>query len=456
MRKIKKHNVLLLCILLGISVLVRIDYHSWQGLIFMPDTGSYLNCADNILIKGQILDPHRTPVYPIFLILNYILFGYREFVPVAIVQSLLGIASVFLVYCITFRLTRNQIISFMAGLLISFNYHILRYETFIVTESLSAFLVVLTIYVLLIALEKGFRLRYAIICNICYLTLVFLKPIFVVELIVIPLVGVIYFLKEKDKKALINLLVSFFIIVIIPIGLWCFAIKRHYGFFGISNVSQYDLWGVVLQRGVHKFAPPEYKEFTEAIERERSKLGTKERNDPVVVKRALAKVIPQKSRADYTYLMRYSIACIKNAPFFFLRQTLPKLPEVFSKMKKARKFKKTRTLVSRIGERLYRSTVYNLFGSRLWFVVIFFSIFCLATVYRKSFLQWLGILIILLFIWFHVVTLLIFAPQAYGRLRMPVDSLIIITVCAGLYYLITILKRDDIKKMFNLFRQKKV
>lgn len=435
----------MLSILLGVSVLVRIDYHPWQKVVIMPDTGSYLYCADNILMKGQFLDPHRTPTYPIFLVLNYILFGYREFVPVAIIQTLLGIAGVFLVYSIVLRLTRSQIIAFIAGLLLSFNYHIFQYETFIVTEALTFFLVILTIYVFIIAADKKFRLTYAIISNICYLALVFLKPIFVVEIMFIPLAGLIYFLKEKDRRAFLNLLVSFFIIVIIPIGVWCSAVKRNYGFFGISNVSQYDLWGVVIQCGVHKFAPPEYKEFTELIERERAKLGEKERDDPVVVMRALDEAIPQKSSADYTYLMRYSIAAIKNAPFYFLKQTLPKLPEVLSKVKRIKKFEKTGTLVSLIGRRLYRSTVYKLFGDRLWVVLLFFSIFSLVMTYRKSFLQWLGIFVIQMFIWFHVVTLLIFAPQAYGRLRMPVDALIIITVCIGVYYFIAVFKRSKIK-----------
>ena len=162
MKAITKQSKIFLLTLLVVAILIRIDYHSWQKVVIMNDTGSYLRCADKILMHWQILDHFRTPVYPLFLTINFVFFGYQKFIPVVIIQSLLGIASIFLVYGITFKLTHNHIISFISALVHSFNLHFMHYETFVATDALASFLVLFTIYLFLITLNNKFRFFYTI------------------------------------------------------------------------------------------------------------------------------------------------------------------------------------------------------------------------------------------------------------------------------------------------------
>lgn len=447
MDNINKQTKIFLLLLLTVAILIRIDFHSWQKVMIMSDTGSYLRCVDKILMNGQILDHFRTPVYPLFLTGNFVLFGYREFVPVVIVQSLLGIASIFLVYIISLRLTHNYIVSLIAGIVHTFNLHFMHYETFIVTESLASFLVLFTVYLFLVTLNNRFGLLSTIVLSLSFLTLIFLRPIFLVTLLIPLTISVVYYFKEKDKKGFLNLLVSVVIIVFVPILLWCYAIKQSYGFFSLSNVAQVNVFGVALQRDMLKYAPEQYKEFVEVIKQERQNLSGKDRYNPHIFLKKLNGIIPKKSDADYSYLLKFSIASIQRAPFVFLKNTVSMLPVVFSKIEKMRDYGKRGTFVSLIAFKVYKYTMYKFCKEKVWILFILFSIFYPVVLYRKDFYQWMAILVIIMFIWLHIFAVVFLSYSDYDRLRMPVDSLIIIILCFGVYRLISILRSRKLDKV---------
>lgn len=91
------------------------------------------------------------PVYPIFLAIIYLFFG-RSFFTVAIIQIILDILTCFLVYRLA-EITLNQKVAKIALLITIFNPFLAVYTPSIMRETLMAFLVTLSAFVLISALK---------------------------------------------------------------------------------------------------------------------------------------------------------------------------------------------------------------------------------------------------------------------------------------------------------------
>ena len=443
-----KRERIYLIILLVLAILVRIDFNTWQGIQTFPDTTSYLDYADEILMEGWVIDVQRTPVYPLFLIFSFLMFGYQNLLPVVIIQTLLGIAGVLLFYLLAARFTGRRTLGFILGILFAFHFNVVRFETAILTETLSATLVILSVYLILIMYEKGLRFLHCFLFNTCIGILILLRPIFIVCLAIIPLLIIIQYIRGSSKRSIANLIITFMLCVVVPVMGWMISMKVVHGFFGITNVQQIDAFDMVMEYDMLGYAPEKYNDFLAALKEVQGGLDSKYRTNAFLLVILLDAEIPQEQPGNYEYLTSMAKDIFIAAPFLYIKKSILELPEGFSKIEKGQEYRKTETLVAYVTWLIYRNAVYRLYRDGYVFPLLILMTVLLPVIMCHSHpCRWMTLLFMLLLIWFMTFVLMVLSPGDYDRLRIPVDSLIMLVIYGGLY--------EVIIKVIGLIRLKK-
>lgn len=126
--------VLLVLGVIGRLPTIILSGHSPTGVYF---DGSYLQTAQNILQLNFHALGGRTPIYPLLLALC----GLNPRA-IWIAQSIFGIAASVMIFDMAFRRTRHGLFSLLVGLACSLAPEVLIYESSIMTEALTNFLLV--------------------------------------------------------------------------------------------------------------------------------------------------------------------------------------------------------------------------------------------------------------------------------------------------------------------------
>lgn len=422
-----------LYLILFLAAIVRLDYLTWLGVQFAPDTDSYIRATDRILQLKFPIDPVRTPTYPFFLVLNFILFGYHNFVAVVCIQGLLGIASAGLLYGIGYQITSRRSLAFFIALLWTCNLHMLKFESFILTEGVASFFLHLTIYLILYAGRRNFSIRTTIATTFAVFVLIGLKPIFIVILPIPLLYSFTCRLSRRDMKRFVKRSVLYIALVMTVALAWCGSMRVQYGFFGVSIVGPINLLGVVGKNGVYQYAPAKYQPIVDIIDKSIEETYPEKFNQWRVYDE-IAKGYPRRSPYDYGVLSRFSLAAILRAPGKMANESLKKIPLIFQVVQISSKYQKAPSLVSEWCERLYSLTLLRLHHQYFWLVVLILSTSAVLVGGRKNIDRRADLLAIVCTIWIVIGTLTVSSSADYGRLRMPLDGLIILTTICGIYY----------------------
>jgi len=143
--------IAIFCISLAVNLFVLMDYSkSPFSKIPVWDADIYWKWAQRIA-AGDFLGNtifHQTPLYPYFLSLILLIFG-KTLAPIYIVQAILGACSALLVCSITKRVSEIMGAGFISGILFAFYGMQVFYNTKILSECLSVFLLLLTTRLLL-------------------------------------------------------------------------------------------------------------------------------------------------------------------------------------------------------------------------------------------------------------------------------------------------------------------
>lgn len=187
------------------------------------------------------LDQFRTPGYPFFISLIYRLFGTGQ-MPVFVIQIIINLASIYLTYLIG-SMMFGQITGIFAAFVLcidpDFIYHIFD----ILTETLFTFLLLLSIYLMLLFDRTG-SIAYSILIGLTLAAMTYIKP-------GAGLLPVIYCLFLPFYE-MIHL--SFFYLA--PLLLWMLRNYFEYGFFRLCSISGYNL--LVYNVGEPKRDPHAY------------------------------------------------------------------------------------------------------------------------------------------------------------------------------------------------------
>jgi 4-amino-4-deoxy-L-arabinose transferase-like glycosyltransferase len=241
-----------LFLLLVICVILRsLIFMNYQPILY-PDSQGYKNLAYQLktLNFGSYLG-ERPPVYSLLIMLS----GMNDYV-IWVIQSSLGIAVSILLYFIALRQTGNKSLSFLIGLSYSLALQLLFFEAIILTETLTTFLLILSLWLLLVAFDKKSMSLY-ILAGFVIGLLALTRPIlfFLSSLIAVFL----YFKLKINKEAtseILRVAGGLLIPVVILVGGWSLFNKVKVDYFGITTLVGYNLTnhsGAFMQN-----APPEY------------------------------------------------------------------------------------------------------------------------------------------------------------------------------------------------------
>jgi 4-amino-4-deoxy-L-arabinose transferase-like glycosyltransferase len=129
----------LLLIIIVVSLVIRVGYVlTLEDKFFFPDSSRYDGIASELMLGKGFSSASTAPLYPVFLSRIHALFGH-SFLAVRIVHSVIGTASIFIIYLIA-RDVFSEKVGLIAGLLGAIYPFFIFFTGLILTETLFIFL----------------------------------------------------------------------------------------------------------------------------------------------------------------------------------------------------------------------------------------------------------------------------------------------------------------------------
>jgi 4-amino-4-deoxy-L-arabinose transferase-like glycosyltransferase len=255
----------LFLILLALCLCVRIGHWSTGRPKIYPDTAEYLSVA-HAIETGDFTSytGERTPVYPLFLLL-----AGADPQRTWILHSILGIASSLLLFSLVFSSTRSPVMALLAGLAQTLSINVIFFEAAILTETLSTFLLLLSLFMVLRILRSAGEGRQAYaFAGVAAGLAALVKPL----LLFVPFLLFLFLLlswrsRRTNARTAAGCAAAFLIPAFILVGGWSAFNKASVDYFGTSTLAGYNL----TQHTV-KFiddAPPEYASIRDTLIRYR-------------------------------------------------------------------------------------------------------------------------------------------------------------------------------------------
>jgi len=172
----------------------------------------------------------RTPGFPLFLAFIYKISGVKEYTAIFI-QIFFASLTALLTYYLANILMDDVLVSLLSGLFVAFDVISITYSSYLATESMSAFLTLLSIIFLVIAL-KNKNVFYMFLSSVFLSSSTYVRPI-TLYLPIFLVVPIIYIFWHEKKQLL--LYISIFILGFTVLsGAWVY---RNYKGTGIPTFS---------------------------------------------------------------------------------------------------------------------------------------------------------------------------------------------------------------------------
>ena len=201
--------------------------------IFIPAEGIY---GGMMKMSGRELSAKRTPGYPLFLALFYLLFGIK-FWPVYLAQSLLDTITVIIVYLMAKEVFGSKKISLIASFLYAINLTAIHFNSRLFTETLFTFMFSLTVLVFLRVYKTDKVIRFVGVGVLLGLSTL-IRPI----VLYFPAVMIIVLLLKKTslKRRLssIAVLMLAFLLTLFP---WQYRNLRVFGHYSLTSQAGLNL-----------------------------------------------------------------------------------------------------------------------------------------------------------------------------------------------------------------------
>ncbi|HKV86290.1 MAG TPA: glycosyltransferase family 39 protein, partial [Ktedonobacterales bacterium] len=249
---------------LALATLVCEAYYLNQPYVQTdPDTVDYTRLAKAVA-AGHLVDPIRTPVYPLFIHLISLVGGQGNLFAVALAQAALYVLACGGVYLMALRLVGRPPVAFLVAALLDTNTLLLSYVKPIMTEALALFLV--TALALVIAWHaRSARARTLWLASGVLLLLAMTRPEWVY--FGVPLLGFLLLVSWRQGKARPHLrhvalaLVLFYAVC----GLYSYENGVVNGTPGFSVNQNIDWLGKVMQYHMQNEAPPQYAAISREV-----------------------------------------------------------------------------------------------------------------------------------------------------------------------------------------------
>jgi hypothetical protein len=302
------------------------------------DTPSYRRLANAVLHGFVNYDGTRTPGYPVFLALV----GNDQ--RVWAIQLLMGVGTTFLLFYIGWKLTDKPWFGGLMALSHTLNLGQLFFESNLLTESLTTFLLILTMSGMLIWLlyPKKRSLWLAFFIGLISVLTLLVRPLFIYLpffLLVFLWIGLkleyppantIDSLDSKIRKQQASIdhnslkfLIAFILPVVLLLGSWVSFIHKNYGDWSLTTMTGYHL--IQHTGSFFEYVPDEYASLRDTYIHFRdihiAQYGTQTNT--------IWEAIPEMSRVSgYNFydlsrvLTRISIQLILSHPFLFMKSAI--------------------------------------------------------------------------------------------------------------------------------------
>ena len=217
-----------------------------QELFYDDDSLGYVQLAENMKEgRGFSWDEKepfrpnsfRTPGYPLFLLLNRLLFG--SYLPALLVQFLLVAASAYILFLIAESLGSRRIGEIGAAIFLFMPFSVLVSLQFL-TQSLFAFVLMLAVWFWLLFLKKR-QTRYFLFVSALLPVLALIRPIAI--FLYLPFViSLFQSLWTSDKKRTVYLSAFLILIFFLLLSPWLLRNYLLFGEYSLSSIGPYQLY----------------------------------------------------------------------------------------------------------------------------------------------------------------------------------------------------------------------
>ncbi len=203
--------------------------------------------SGNFIINNSTIDTLRTPGYPLFIWVIFVLFGIKVHL-VLFAQIFLNLASVYILFLICGNLF-NKKIGFLAALLLSLELDHLYFIYSLLTDTLFVFLLLLSTLYLTYFL-KNEKPKYLILSTFIIGIATLVKPIGMFYPSVLLFILVIYTVRNK-KRSFSYIIKNFTVILVLfclTISPWLVRNYSLYDYFRLSTITGISLlnWNAAI------------------------------------------------------------------------------------------------------------------------------------------------------------------------------------------------------------------
>lgn len=279
-----------------------------------PDTQTYLLVTHHIQTQGKFTDVLRTPGYPVFITLVFLVAGESNIAAVSVGQAVLFVLAALELYILTILLFRRAWIALVVGLLVGTNAFLLSFAKPMLSEGMGLWLVA-SLALLVVLLVQRWQLRYLWLVALCAFVLFMTRPEW--AYLPIPLFAYLLFLawrRGKLRRFLPHGLVALVLLYAL-LGLYSYANGVQNGYTGITDNQRGNLLGKILQYHMQNEAPPQYAQVA-AIVNAYVAQGGKDPNE-------VGRIYPPLRANNWALAGDYSQAIVAHHPLEFLLDTIP-------------------------------------------------------------------------------------------------------------------------------------
>lgn len=240
------------------------------------DATKYINLAKQIWnIEGAIDgdESHRSPFYSILLGPIIIVSGTQYAYIAMIFQFFLIYCSTLIIFKLSFNISKNSCIAWIAGLLTIFNLSIIFFAYNLLSETLSMFLFVLLAYFLIKHSHTG-QISYIIYSGILTGLLILTRfNLLGLPVVVFCLLCFNFIFYEKKIARLLTNVIAFGLPVLLIISIWSlynFVNNDYFGLLPSHHIGQ--RWAIPASINANNTVTEEYKEILNIFIKEQEKM----------------------------------------------------------------------------------------------------------------------------------------------------------------------------------------
>lgn len=313
-----------LAVILLAVLCVRLWYYSnMRSYTIWYDSATYTDFTENLL-KGEV-NVFRTPIYPWFIKLMRLLCmadleTATAYNCIVIGQGVVSFVGVILMYLIGKKLFKNRFVTYVVTVIYGISPAVISWDLNILTESLSIFATVLSIYLIMCVIERPTYLRAALL-GLYVIVMIMLRPTFVY---MFAIVGVFFLAKlilskQYRKQALCGL-VALAVSGALMLG-YCGLNKRQNDCSSVSSVgTTINQMYMVIDLGIYKNS--DYPEITAYIQNGLDYAGE--------INYVIDIIEPMNKQFDNSQLSAYVKDCISKNKDIFMRYTENKFIQTLS------------------------------------------------------------------------------------------------------------------------------